>query len=105
MIRATISSLGVLAYVNSEALFIPEPRTYPQQTCTLSKKIAALQLVPTGGGGARLGPMSQLEPGTCFYVCGDGFNERTVKVRSKDDCYFVFRQDIAADTARVKDGI
>jgi hypothetical protein len=88
--------------VNSEALFIPEISTSPQASCTLSKKIAALQLVPTGGGRARLGPISQLLPGTRVQVCGKGFNERTVKVRSEDGFYFVFQQDIAADTAPSK---
>jgi hypothetical protein len=94
-------------YVNSGALFIPELSTSRQESCTLSKKIAAIQLVPTGDGdgGARLGTISQLSPGTRLNVCGDGFNEQTVKVRCEDGFYFVFSQDIAADTVRVKDGI
>jgi hypothetical protein len=88
-------------YVNSEALFIPEPSTSLQESCTLSKKIAAIQLVPTGNGHgrARLGPVSQLLPGTCLQVCGEGFNEETVKVRSNDGFYFVFLQDMAAERA------
>jgi hypothetical protein len=92
-------------YVNSDALFIPELSTSRQESCTLSKKIAAIQLVPTGDGGARLGTISQLSPGTRLNVCGDGFNEQTVKVRCEDGFYFVFWQDIAAETAGLKDGI
>lgn len=91
--------------MNSEALFIPEPCNSPHESCVLSKKIAALQLVPTGGGGARLGPISHLLPGTRLEVCGEGFNDRTVKVQSKEHFYFVFWQDIVADTARFKDGV
>jgi hypothetical protein len=93
--------------VNSEALFIPEPCTSLGESCTLLKKIAAIQLVPTGDGdgGARLGTISQLLPGTRLNVCGDGFNERTVKVRCEDGFYFVFWEDIGADGTRVKDGI
>jgi hypothetical protein len=99
VIRATIPSLGVCVYVNSEALFIPEPSASLQEACTLSKKIAAIQLVPTGvgNGEARLGTISQLLPGTRLHVCGEGFNEQTVKVRCKDGFYFVFLQDIAAN--------
>jgi hypothetical protein len=101
VIRATILSLGAHVYVNGAALFIPEPSASLQETCTLSKKIAAIQLVPTGDGGgrARLGPVSQLLPGTCLQVCGQGFSEETIKVRSKDGFYFVFLQDIATNKA------
>jgi hypothetical protein len=107
VIRATIRSLGAYVFVNSQALFIPEPSTYPRESCTLSKKIAAIQLVPTGDGDgkARLGTISQLSPGTRLNVCGDGFNEQTVKVRCEGAFYFVFWQDIAAETARLQDGI
>lgn len=91
-------------YVNSKALFIPEPSTSLEESCTLATKIAAIQLIPTSGG-ARLGTISQLLPGTRLNVCGDGFNEQTVKVRCEDGFYFVFWQDIGADGTRVKDGI
>jgi hypothetical protein len=87
--------------LNSEAVFIPEDCTSPQQTYTLSRKIAAIQLVPTANGGARLGIVSQLLPGAQLHLCGNGFNEQTVKVQCESGFYFVFLQDIAADRAHV----
>jgi hypothetical protein len=41
----------------------------------------------------------QLPRGATLEVCGDGFNERTVKVRTNNRYYFVFRQDIEAPRA------
>jgi hypothetical protein len=88
--------------VNSEAVFIPEDFSSPQESYTLSRKIAAIQLVSTGDGGARLGTVSQLLPGAHLDLCGTGFNERTVKVRCETGFYFVFLQDIAADRAALE---
>jgi hypothetical protein len=87
--------------MNTEAVFIPEDRSSPQENYTLSRKIAAIQLVPTGDGGATLGVVSQLLPGAHLHLCGNGFNERTVKVRCESGFYIVFLQDIAADRAQV----
>jgi hypothetical protein len=86
--------------VNNEALFIPADCTPFQESCTLSKRIAAIQLVPIEGGRARLGTISQLLPGSLLHLCGDGFNDQTVKVRCEKGFYFVFWQDVAADAAR-----
>ncbi len=38
--------------------------------------------------------LTQLAPKVMLEVCGDGFNERTLKVRSGSAVYFVFREDL-----------
>lgn len=84
--------------MNQEALFIPE-KAARGPTVSLSKFISAIQLQQRENGvGAKLGPLSQLGPGTTLVVCGEGFNERTVKVRVDEVCYFVFAQDIELAT-------
>lgn len=84
--------------VNQRALFIPEGAV-EGPTFGLSKSISALPLEPEEhGNGARLGLLSQLGPGTKLVVCGEGFDDRTVKVRANGTCYFVFSQDIASST-------
>jgi hypothetical protein len=87
--------------MNTDEDFLSEDCSYSEENYTLSKLIAAIQLVPTGGGTARLGVISQLLPGVQFRLCGKGFNEQTVKVRCQNGFYFVFSQDIAADQGQV----
>jgi hypothetical protein len=81
--------------VNSEALFIPE-RIRAQRAYAIRNNIAAIELVGSEKEGARLGAVMQLPSGSRVEVCGSGFNERTVKIRSNDHYYFVFWQDLAA---------
>jgi len=81
--------------VNHEALFIPD-RLRTQQPYAIRHNIAAIELVGSAQEGARLGAVMQLPSGTRVEVCGSGFNDRTVKIRSNDHYYFVFWQDLAA---------
>jgi len=60
----------------------------------LLKNISAIELVAGTGGQSRLGPVMQLPNGSMLDVCGDGFNDRTVKIRSNGKYYFVFRSDL-----------
>jgi hypothetical protein len=85
--------------VIEDPFFIPSSDTGGQKI-PLSKRISAIQLVRKEDGRARLGLLSQLGPGTILEQCGDGFNERTVKVRTNGQVYFVFRQDLEAQTAQ-----
>jgi len=62
----------------------------------LLKSICALELVPQEHGGAKLGLLLQLGAGITVEVCGDGFDDRTAKVRANGHCYFVFLQDLAS---------
>jgi hypothetical protein len=79
--------------VNTGAFFIPRADTHGQKVCLL-KPISAIQLAEDDRGRAKLGLLSQLGPGTTVECCGDGFNDRTVKVRVNNLCYFVFLQDL-----------
>lgn len=79
--------------INSAELYIPESTNHGDRI-SLLKHISAIQLVPAQDGHAKLGLLSQLAPGTIVEVCGNGFNERTVKVRSSNQYYFVFLEDL-----------
>jgi hypothetical protein len=79
--------------MNTDAFFIPDIQAC-EEGIRLLRPISAIQLVPKEGGGAKLGLVAQLGPGTTVQRCGDGFNERTAKVRAHDQYYFVFLQDI-----------
>jgi hypothetical protein len=81
--------------VNTGAFFIPGPETHGQKVC-LFRPISAIQLARDERGKTKLGLLAQLGPGTIVERCGEGFNERTVKVRVKECCYFVFLQDLEA---------
>jgi hypothetical protein len=61
---------------------------------TLAKPIVGLQLEATRDGVYRMGLLSQLPTGAELLICGEGFNERTAKVRCHEHYYFVFLQDI-----------
>jgi hypothetical protein len=61
---------------------------------TLSKVIAAINIRETEDGHMRMGLISQLPQGAELQICGEGFNERTIKVRWGERLYFVFVQDI-----------
>ena len=78
--------------VNREALRIPS-RTFAEGTATLSTRVAAVRLVERQDGCGKLGPIAQLDPGL-VELCGPGYNERTVKIRLNEECYFVFRDDL-----------
>jgi hypothetical protein len=79
--------------LNEKALFIPGSR-YSERICTLPKKIAAIQMIPTENGRAKLGSISQIPLGSQVEVFGGGFNDRTIKIRFRDSFYFVFSEDL-----------
>jgi hypothetical protein len=84
--------------VNGSALFIPS-ETNMEQRVLLNRPVCAIQLIQRDDGTAKLGLLSQLGAGTEVKICGNGFNERTVKVRAHGSCYFVFRHDVMPDDA------
>ena len=65
-----------------------------ENTCTLSRNISAIRVLPDSNGGIRLGTILQLPEGAQVRVTGDGFNERTVRVFWEGANYFVFLEDI-----------
>ncbi len=83
--------------MNTEALFIPDARVSGPKV-SLLKPISAIQLVKKENGQVKLGLLTQLRPGTTLERCGEGFNERTAKVRADGQCYFAFVQDIESQT-------
>lgn len=79
--------------VNPEALFAPKSFAL-QRARVLPRRISAIQLSTGYGGAGRLGAITQLPQSAPLEVCGDGFNERTIKVRCQDSYYWVFRDDV-----------
>lgn len=83
---------------NGDALRIPDS-SFPEATYTLSQDILAMQLVSVVGAEARLGPILRLPKSTTIDVFGEGFNERTLKIRHEGSFYFVFLVDFEKVTA------
>lgn len=65
-----------------------------QRSLTLPKQISAIQVLPSEHGSGKLGVITQLPSGAIVDVCGDGFNDRTTKVRYSEGYFFVFLQDL-----------
>ncbi len=59
-----------------------------------SPTISAVQINYTSDGTETLGLFTQIPRGSGISVCGEGFNERTVKVQFRGTMYFVFREDL-----------
>lgn len=86
--------------LSEQILSIPES-VYPMKTYILSRPIAAIRLTRTADGRrGKLGEIVQLQPGARLDCCGDGYNERTVKVHYAGTFYFVFLQDIHESESR-----
>lgn len=79
--------------VDEQIVYRPKVQP-PTLSHLLARNISAIELTPSTGGQSRLGPVQQLPNGSLLDVCGDGFNERTVKIRSNGKYYFVFRSDL-----------
>lgn len=69
-----------------------EPKVY-----TLTRNTSAIQLISDLDGNTRLGTILQLPEGAEVRACGDGFNERTVKVSWQGGFYYMFTDDIDRD--------
>ena len=79
--------------LSREALAIPD-RSSVREAYTLSRKIPAVQLIQMDGPHGRLGGIVHLPMGARLDICGDGYNESTVKVRCEETFYFVFLDDL-----------
>jgi hypothetical protein len=82
---------------NSGALSIPGPESLPGQSYTLTNDIPGMQLVAVGDG-TRLGPILRIPKGADIDAFGEGFNERTQKIRYEGCFYFVFEADLKQST-------
>jgi hypothetical protein len=66
----------------------------PTRAYTLSDDITAMQILPLNDSGARLSPVSRLPRGARIQACGEGFDDRTLKVEYQGQYYFVFLDDL-----------
>jgi hypothetical protein len=80
----------------------PVFETVSEQTYTLSKSIAATEFACGKDGELYFGPLLSLPEGAEIECCGQGFNERTVKVRWHEKFYFVFFEELAMQRENVK---
>ena len=81
--------------MSEEVSYIPES-VHTLRSYTLSRRVAAIRLTRAAHGAqGKLGEIVQLQPGTRLDCCGDGYNERTIKVHYAGEFYFVFLQDVA----------
>ena len=84
--------------VNQDDLLI-RSQSSAEQLYSLSKSIAAIEVIPSEKEHAGLGAVMQLPYGARIEVCGKGFNDSTVKIRLNNKYYFVFEQDLAENCA------
>ena len=74
----------------------PNPAVY-ENTITLRRATAAIRIVPEEYGRSRFGLCMHLPAGARIEICGMGFSERTVQVRSEGFSYFVLLKSVLAD--------
>jgi hypothetical protein len=72
----------------------PISASYAQNIYTLPRNVSAIQVLSAVDGSPQMGTILQLPAGTQVRVCGDGFNDRTVKVTCEGGNYFVFFEDL-----------
>lgn len=78
---------------NLDILSLPDD-VPAEQRYALSEDILAMEVVPSATGEWGLGPVSKLPEGAEVEWCGQGFNDRTTKVRWRGKVYFVFLADL-----------
>ncbi len=90
--------------VNQDDLLI-RSQSSAEQLFALSKSIAAIEAIPSEKEHAGLGTVMQLPYGARVEICGKGFNDSTIKIRSNNKYYFVFEQDLPENcNARTRRG-
>jgi hypothetical protein len=67
-------------------------------TCILSRMIAAIQTTTYPTNVNQLGVVVRLPSRAKLTLLGTGFDDRTVKVRCQQAVYFVFLEDLEKDT-------
>lgn len=77
----------------SDARFVAE-WVVAQSSYKLTDAIPAFEIIAGENGAERFGPVCRLPPGADLEACGDGFNQRSLKVQCGNRRYFVFLQDL-----------
>jgi hypothetical protein len=73
---------------------------FDQKLYTLTRNTSAIQAISDLDGNTRLGMILQLPEGAEVRTCGEGFNERTIKVCWEGGFYYVFVDDIEPEPDR-----
>jgi hypothetical protein len=69
--------------------------TQLQRIYILPRMVSAIQIMPSEESGSnRLGLLTQLPEGAEIEIGGNGFNDRTLRVRCGNSLYFVFLEDL-----------
>jgi hypothetical protein len=72
----------------------PIQERFDQKLYTLTRNTSAIQAISELDGNTRLGMILQLPEGAEVRACGEGFNERTIKVCWEGGFYYIFVDDI-----------
>lgn len=70
--------------------------SYPpiEGTVILQKCVSAIPITLGKDGKSEMAPMATLPDGAALQICGDGFDETTVRALWAGQAYFVFCQDL-----------
>lgn len=82
--------------MTNEPLFSPQR---PKTTYVLPRNLSAIQVIADGLGRIRMGTILQLPEGAEVEVCGEGFNDRTMKITWEGGFYYIFIEDVEAGKA------
>lgn len=63
--------------------------------CVLHHNISALRVVTQPDGTRVIGSLTQLPQNTEVEICGAGFDDRTVTVRTGSVLFYAFRADLS----------
>lgn len=77
--------------LDNDSIVSPSP---PKKSYVLPRAIPGIPVISSPEGPANMGTILQLPEGLRIEVCGQGFNERTVKVRTEGGYFFIFLDDI-----------
>jgi hypothetical protein len=73
-------------------------RNIEDETCILSRTIAAIQSTADPANDRQIGVIVRLPRGAKLTLIAKGFSSRTAKVRFQQAIYFVFLEDLDKDT-------
>lgn len=60
----------------------------------LQKCVSAIPITLGKDGQSEMAPIAMLPEGAALQICGDGFDDLTVRAQCEGQAYFVFRQDV-----------